>query len=158
MSRLPSVEHCGARHAKLAASDRGTAGSGWISPFTIKAPVLLAESSGLLTGKDPHRQRPCSVPPAWPPQRRQSAHGGRRDFVECCVGGCFTVRQRDRGLEENHFFGDFSEKHAGYFFSFFFFPPRRHHAARQTRSTAMKNPVYWAVLGGMAILLMEQGK
>lgn len=68
-------------------------------------------------------------------------------------GALVDVVQADSwtgGLEEKHFSG-FSESHTLFFSD---------DITQQTniRSTNMKNPLYWAVLVGMTILLMEQGK
>lgn len=52
------------------------------------------------------------------------------------------------GLEEKHFSG-FCDSQAIF--------PRRHHTKDQQIDT-MKNPLFWALLVGMTILLMEQGK
>lgn len=51
---------------------------------------------------------------------------------------CFTVPEQHRALEEEHFSG-FSRR-------------------TDSRSITMKNALYWAMLVGMAVLLMEQGK
>lgn len=74
----------------------------------------------------------------------------RRDSAQRCVGGCCTVTQEDRGLEEKHFSG-FSQTHR------LFSHEDITHKTNNT-PTNMKNPLYWAMLVGMSILLMEQGK